>query len=98
MAVNLVALNGMTTADLAELNTAIVKVLRQRYAARESDKVRQFNVGQKVAFDSKQGFTVYAVVTRLNTKTVSVRRVSKEGAPMIGQWRISPQLLMPVDD
>ena len=98
MAVNFAALNGMTTSDLADLNNAIVQVLRKRYADREASKVRQFSVGQRVAFRSTTGSTIYGVVTRLNAKTVGVRRVSEEGTPMTGQWRISPQLLMSVDD
>ena len=73
--------------DLREAEGLVHELRRTRIAA----KRLQFHAGQRVEFTSKTRGVVQGVVTRIASVNVLV------DAGEMGQWRVSPGLLRPVD-
>jgi len=67
------------------------KILSDSYRWAQQNIARNFYVGQRVSFDSrKRGVKVFGRITRINTKTISLR--AEEG---MGNWKVSPDYLKP---
>ncbi|WP_145280671.1 hypothetical protein [Pirellulimonas nuda] len=83
-------IDGLTEADLIDLNHRIVERLRFLQQARTHRAMLRFRIGERVTFDDG-GAPVVGVVTRYNKKSVSL--VDSVGR----RWTVAPQLLSPVD-
>ena len=75
---------------LLELNALICDRIDYLYAQKDMEALLGLQVGNQVHFESNDGSTVFALVIKINKKTVSV--MSKDGK----RWKISPGLLTPV--
>ena len=72
-----------TTSEISE----IWKVLKARHKELQARISRQFNVGDKVEFDSKYGYVIDGVITKVNTKTIQVDTEDD------GKWKVGSSLL-----
>lgn len=73
--------------ELVELNHRVVERLRHLRQTRSDSAMRQFLVGDRVAFQPECGHEVVGTVVRLNRKTVTV--MSSDSHP----WRVAPSFL-----
>ena len=82
----------LTEAELIDLNNRIVERLRFMHKARSHKRMLEFKIGDRVAFQPEGRGRVIGVLTRYNTKTVTV--ISETGE----RWNVSPGLLQRIDD
>ena len=74
----------MNIEDLRDLNVLVVQTIRQM----ERDTARMFRKGDIVWFTTRDGRNVDGIVTKVNTKSVSLKAA---GTGTI--WRVTPSLL-----
>ena len=79
-------LAGMETFEQLNEVSALVS---QRWSDIQTEARYAFKVGDRVSFQSKQGGTVYAIVEKLNRKTVSVKQENGWNS-----WHVSPTMLV----
>lgn len=85
-------IDGLSYAELLELNDRIIARLKHLDAADTIDAMMKLTLGSKVCFDSgKHGIQVGTLI-KFNQKTVSV--LTEDGR----RWKVSPQFLSPVID
>ena len=80
-------IDGLTEAELIDLNNRIVERLRFMQQARSHKRMLDFKIGDRVSFDPEGRGTVVGVLTRYNRKTVTV--ISEAGE----RWNVSPAFL-----
>lgn len=85
-------LDGMSEAELADLNRRIVERLRFLQQMRAHAVMLEFSVGDRVCFEPGGEPPVIGVIVRYNKKTVSV--LAEDGR----RWTVSPQYLRRVTD
>jgi hypothetical protein len=80
-------IDGLTEAELVDLNNRIVERLRFLHQMRSHKRMLEFGIGDRVAFrpDGRPGVT--GIITRYNKKTVTVITDTGE------RWNVSPSLL-----
>jgi hypothetical protein len=81
-------IDGLTEAELIDLNRRIVERLRMLQQLRAHRNMLQFSVGQRVRFRANAR-TVEGTLTRYNRKTVTVLTDAGE------HWNVAPSLLEP---
>ena len=59
--------------QLIQLHNKIVLRIWQLQQASYSDKLQEFQIGEKVRFQSEQGETVAGIIIRVNKKSLTVR-------------------------
>ena len=77
--------------ELRELNHRIVQRLRFLQQARAHYNMLEYNIGEKVQFQSPEGHTIRGMVSRFNRKTVTI--ITDDGS----QWNVSPGFLHATD-
>lgn len=82
-------LDRLSESELVDLNARVVERLRLLRQARAQMAMFQFNVGDRVGFESESGAVICGTLVRHNKTSVTVR--TDAGA----QWRVSPGLLRP---
>lgn len=85
-------INGLTEAELLDLNRRIVERLRFLHQARAHVRMLEFRVGDRVAFQPPDRPVLVGVLTRYNKRTVTV--ITETGE----RWNVAPQLLQRVGD
>jgi hypothetical protein len=80
-------IDGLSEAQLRDLNRRVVERLRAIQQLKTYDAMLKFNVGDQVAFDDQYGDPVRGVLIRHNRKSVTVH--GHDGR----HWNVSPQLL-----
>ena len=80
----------MTEDELVELNHRVIERLKFLDTMQAHQNMMEFNIGNRVSFDSKHGRQL-GTLTKFNQKTVTV--VTENGH----RWRISPHLLSKVN-
>ena len=84
-------LNTATTAELLELNRAVVARIKYAQKMNQVRAGNQFTVGEIVSFISKRtGMPIKGRITKINTKTVKLDCAAN------GLWSVSPSLLKKV--
>jgi len=83
------AIRSMGEDDLRFLNRLIVERLKLISQARSTALMTQFNIGDRVGFQSPNGEWKKGVVQKLNKKTISI--LTDRGH----RWNVSPGLLSP---
>jgi hypothetical protein len=76
-----------TSAELHEVYEHL-KSIQNKIVIRNS---LQFNIGDKVEFDSKRGYKVEGTVTKVNQKTIKL--TSTKGGTVGTRWNVSANLL-----
>lgn len=76
-----------TQGDLTLINHYIVERVKQQQADNKAQIMAQFQAGDRVRFNNKDGELVEAIVVKPNKKTVSL--MSDSGT----KWNVSPELL-----
>ena len=79
-------IDGLTEAELTDLNNRIVERLRFLHQARSHRRMLDFRIGDRVSFEP-QGGMVVGTLTRYNKKTVTV--VTELGQ----RWNVAPGFL-----
>jgi len=74
----------MNIEDLRDLNVLVIETIRQM----ERDTARMFRKGDIVWFTTRDGRNVDGIVTKVNTKSISLKAA---GTGTI--WRVTPSLL-----
>ena len=77
----------LTEPELVDLNRQIVERLRMLHQMHAHVRMLEFNIGERVAFQTDQHTIVEGTLVRYNKKSVTV--VSDDG----GRWTVSPGLL-----
>ena len=85
-------INGLTEAELVDLNNRIVERLRFLNQARAHTRMLDFSVGDKVSFQPEGRELLFGVLAKYNKKTVTV--VTEQGQ----RWNVSPGLLRKIKD
>ncbi len=85
-------INQCTEAELIDLNHRIVERLRFLKQARAHVAMLEFNIGDRVTFQSDRRDMVVGILTRYNKKTVTV--ITDDGQ----QWNVSPGFLRKIVD
>lgn len=85
-------INGLTEAELVDLNHRIVERLRFLHQARAHSRMLEFSVGDRVSFHPDGRGPLFGVLTRYNKKTVTV--VTDHGE----RWNVAPGALRRVKD
>lgn len=85
-------IDGLTEAELIDLNNRIVERLRFLHQARAHSRMLEFSVGDLVSFQPEGREPLLGVLTRYNKKTVTV--ITDEGQ----RWNVSPGVLRRVKD
>lgn len=80
-------INGLTEAELNDLNHRIVERLKFLNQARAHTRMLDFKIGDRVCFDPEGRPTVTGMLTRYNKKTVTV--ITDSGQ----HWNVAPNLL-----
>ena len=86
-----IAIDGLTEAELIDLNRRIVERLRLLQQMRAHKQMLEFRIGDRVAFQADGRGTVEGMLTRYNRKSVTV--ITDDGH----HWNVSPALLTRVD-
>ena len=73
--------------DNREDLTKLGKALNLRFKQLQEMDVLEYDVGDKVSFDDREGNTVNGVITKMNRKTINV--LQDNGV----RWRIAPSHL-----
>ena len=84
------AIRRMNEDDLRFLNRLIVERLKLISQARSTVMLAQFNVGNRVSFQSTSGERKVGVIVRINKKTVSIATTDGQ------QWNVHPGFLTAV--
>ena len=82
-----IAIDGLTEAELIDLNRRIVERLRLQQQMRAHKQMLEFRIGDRVAFRADGRGTVEGMLTRYNRKSVTV--ITDDGH----QWNVAPGLL-----
>jgi hypothetical protein len=82
-----IAIDGLTEAELIDLNRRIVERLRLLRQMRAHKQMLEFRIGDRVAFQADGRGTVEGMLTRYNRKSVTV--ITDDGH----QWNVAPGLL-----
>jgi hypothetical protein len=77
----------LSEAELRDLNRRIVERLHFLHQMKTYDAMLQFRVGDRVAFDDRDGEAVFGTLIRHNRKSVTVH--GDDGR----HWNVSPGLL-----
>ena len=85
-------INGLTEAELIDLNNRIVERLKFLNQMRAHAKMLEFRIGDRVSFEPEGRSLVVGMLTRYNKKTVTV--ISDSGE----HWNVSPKFLRRADD
>jgi len=85
-------IDGLTEAELTDLNNRIVERLRFLQQARAHSRMLEFSVGDRVSFHPEGREPLLGVLTRYNRKTVTV--ITEQGQ----RWNVSPGALRKVKD
>ena len=85
-------INGLTEAELIDLNNRIVERLRFLHQARAHSSMLEFSVGDKVSFQPEGRDAIFGILTKYNKKTVTV--LTEQGQ----HWNVAPGLLRKVKD
>ena len=85
-------IDGLTEAELVDLNNRIVERLRFLHQARSHKRMLDFKIGDRVSFQPEGRTIVVGILTRYNKKTVTV--ITEQGQ----RWNVSPNLLRKVKD
>lgn len=80
-------LTGLSLHELTILNRMVVDRIRTIQKAGTLVSMSNFNVGDRVSWEGKDGMKRTGIIIRLNHKTASVK-IGDEG-----YWNVSPQLL-----
>src|SRR5215470_8407578 len=84
-------IDGLTEAELVDLNNRVVARLRLLAEMRAHSKMLEFRIGDRVAFQPDGRPQVLGVLTRYNRKSVTV--ITEGGE----RWNVSPSVLQRVD-
>src|SRR6266542_5617611 len=84
-------IDGLTEAELIDLNNRIVERLKFLNQMRAHAKMLEFRIGDRVSFEPEGRSLVVGMLTRYNKKTVTV--ISDSGE----HWNVSPGLLRRVN-
>ena len=82
-----IAIDGLTEAELIDLNRRIVERLRLLQQMRAHKQMLEFRIGDRVAFQADGRGTVQGMLTRYNRRSVTV--ITDDGH----QWNVAPGLL-----
>lgn len=85
-------INGLTEAELVDLNYRLVERLRFLNQARAHTRMLDFSVGDKVSFQPEGREPLFGVLAKYNKKTVTV--ITEQGQ----RWNVSPNLLRKIRD
>lgn len=80
-------IDGLTEAELIDLNHKIVERLRLLQQMRQHGAMLEFSIGERIVFDAPGRPETHGVLVKYNRKTVTI--VSDEGQ----RWNVSPSLL-----
>jgi hypothetical protein len=84
-------IDGLTEAELVDLNNRIVERLRFLSQMRAHDQMLRFRIGDRVAFRPDGHPVVVGMITRYNRRTVTV--ITDGGQ----RWNVAPGLLRRAD-
>ena len=84
---DLALLSQLSESELRALNTTIVALIKSKVGARVKTATRQFCVGQSVKWDSKRGYPIQGVITKIKVKMIEVDAGSN------GKWNVGATLL-----
>ncbi|MCI0505622.1 MAG: hypothetical protein L0Z73_05875 [Gammaproteobacteria bacterium] len=73
--------------ELVELNNKIVARLRFLNQIRNHSLMLEFNIGERVSFQSEGRPEIFGIITKYNKKTVSI--ITENGE----HWNVSPMYL-----
>ncbi len=80
-------IDGLTEAELIDLNNRIVARLRFLHQARSHKRMLDFKIGDRVSFQPEGREMVVGILTRYNKRTVTVITDAGE------RWNVAPNLL-----
>jgi hypothetical protein len=80
-------IDGLTEAELVDLNNRIVERLRFLHQARSHKRMLDFKIGDRVSFQPDGRAMVAGILTRYNRKTVTVITHAGE------RWNVAPNFL-----
>jgi hypothetical protein len=80
-------IDGLTEAELIDLNNRIVERLRFLHQARSHQRMLNFRIGERVSFQPEGRGTIVGTLTRYNKKSVTV--VTDAGE----RWNVAPSFL-----
>ena len=84
-------IDGLTEAELIDLNNRIVERLRLLSQMRAHDQMLRFRIGDRVSFQPDGHPVVVGMITRYNRRTVTV--ITDGGQ----RWNVAPALLRRAD-
>lgn len=87
-----IEIDGLTEAELIDLNNRVVERLRFLSQARAHSRMLEFSVGDRVSFQPEGREPLLGVLTRYNKRTVTV--ITEQGQ----RWNVSPGALRKVKD
>ncbi len=80
-------IDGLTEAELIDLNNRIVERLRFLHQARSHKRMLDFKIGDRVSFQPEGRGMLVGILTRYNRKTVTV--ITEAGE----RWNVAPTFL-----
>ena len=80
-------IDGLTEAELVDLNNRIVERLRFLHQARSHKRMLDFKIGDRVSFQPEGRAMIVGILTRYNKKSVTV--ITEAGE----RWNVSPHVL-----
>ena len=80
-------IDGLTEAELIDLNNRIVERLRFMHQAGSHKRMLDFKIGDRVSFQPEGRAMVVGILTRYNKKTVTV--ITEAGE----RWNVAPNFL-----
>lgn len=83
-------IDGLTEAELIDLNNRIVERLRFLQQARSHKRMLDFKIGDRVSFQPEGHRMIVGVLTRYNKRTVTV--ITGDGQ----RWNVAPQFIQRV--
>ncbi len=84
-------IDGLTEAELTDLNHRIVARLKFLHQMRTHSKMLEFRIGQRVSFQPQGRDPLTGVIAKYNRQTVSV--ITENGQ----QWKVAPSFLRAVE-
>lgn len=87
-----IEIDGLTEAELIDLNNRVVERLRFLNQARAHSQMLEFSVGDRVSFQPEGREPLLGVLIRYNKRTVTV--ITEQGQ----RWNVSPGALRKVKD
>lgn len=90
MKFDIATLNKMSDDELRALNSTVVSMLKGRIKSKAVMAAQSFQVGQKVEWDSKRGYPIQGVVTKVKIKMIEVDAGSN------GRWNVTATMLRSV--